>query len=502
MNMEFDKNYPWAKKFHLSLEEYEKWQKSGKSSSFPTWCLEENLLSPKTYFKWAKKEYQYAFLKEEFFKSPALSKSDFEKIKDKAKWSKEFMPVFVWNDVIFIGCVEKKDLKLDFKHRFVLTHPSSLESLWNLVQKEEKELVEEGFTLVKADVPATTFVGGKDFKTNTQLKAMSLKKDTPVIALKEETKESSPSEEENQEIKKESEEKTELPLAKLKEVTPLVALKEETEEKISSPDEEESQDVKKQSEEKTELPLAKLKEEKPLELKNKEEVLPEKKDFPLAKAELPEEEEKERKVFEEQEEFPERHVEEDEVLSPPLELKKKEESEGLKADVSLDEENNQKALSNQEEKPTEAKGSEATVYGTSTYLYDGLWKKASPLFSAYGIFEIKAGKIKFSHYFGNINTKGLQDLSIDFNKESLFKILKKGHTYHGFVIDNPINKLFFTGIGWTNYPKHATFIPLDFQDGKPSEIFIGLSLSPLMRKQWKDFEIFVFDFFQEEEKAS
>ena len=57
-------------------------------------------------------------------------------------------------------------------------------------------------------------------------------------------------------------------------------------------------------------------------------------------------------------------------------------------------------------------------------------------------------------------------------------------------------KDFFDKIGWKQYPKHITGIPVKNEKKELVKIFAGLSTSPLSRDKIKSIEKVVFDFFR------
>lgn len=153
--------------------------------------------------------------------------------------------------------------------------------------------------------------------------------------------------------------------------------------------------------------------------------------------------------------------------------------------------------------------SELTSGGESTHFsviletsYERLWKYTKQYYCSSMVFGVKDNKAYLSNWAGRVtpSTKD-EKFCIDLEAYSLFKIVQKDLTYNGFVVDSPLNKKFFNYIGWSNYPKHVTAIPIKNKENKLVKIFTGLSVDALSRQQLQEIERHVLDFFQAEDQS-
>ena len=128
--------------------------------------------------------------------------------------------------------------------------------------------------------------------------------------------------------------------------------------------------------------------------------------------------------------------------------------------------------------------------------YADLWKYTHSYYSASLILEIqKGGKATISSWNGRVDVSNEQ-LSLDLNEgPSLFKVVQKGMTYNGYVIDNPFHKKFFKQIGWSEYPKHLSAIPIKDSHKALKQIFIGLSTKSFSQGELKTIESQILKFF-------
>ena len=82
--------------------------------------------------------------------------------------------------------------------------------------------------------------------------------------------------------------------------------------------------------------------------------------------------------------------------------------------------------------------------------YESLWAQTKPFFCTSIILEIKGSEIYLSEWSGRIQNNKTNEKIADLKDHSLFKVIQRGHPYHGFVVDLPANKKFFNNIGWDN----------------------------------------------------
>ena len=136
--MDLTEKYPWMKSLKVSEEDFKKWKSSNTAESFVFWSLNNRVITQKRYFDWAVEHYQIPFLEDMYFEQYLMTKKQWDKIKDLSEWTPEIMPVAVWEDLIFIGCVQlplEEEKDFPFKRRFVLTSSMALQTTWKFVQK-------------------------------------------------------------------------------------------------------------------------------------------------------------------------------------------------------------------------------------------------------------------------------------------------------------------------------------------------------------------------------
>ena len=127
--------------------------------------------------------------------------------------------------------------------------------------------------------------------------------------------------------------------------------------------------------------------------------------------------------------------------------------------------------------------------------YEELWKYTKSFYCASMILRVKEEKVYPMSWSGKIKCQ-TDGVMVDLNDYSLFKILTKGYSYNGFVVDNPVNKKFFSEIGWSEYPKHVTAIPIKDSNNQIQNVFLGLSLKPISRGKVQQVEGNILQFFK------
>ena len=133
--------------------------------------------------------------------------------------------------------------------------------------------------------------------------------------------------------------------------------------------------------------------------------------------------------------------------------------------------------------------------------YDKLWKQTQFVFCTSMILKVKGDKVYNNVWSGRIKVEKIDGEVANLKDYSLFKIIQKGHSYHGFVVDTPANKKFFKKIGWDTYPKHITAIPIKNEKQELKKVFAGLSTSPLSREKIKNIEKIISDFFRSHSRS-
>lgn len=95
-------------------------------------ACKENLIDSQTYLNWAHRYYAIAILEDRFF-DERFDRATYEKLSGVAPWSEEFFPVFEWDGVIFVACLDPyvlRTLNLEFMIRPLLTSFENLFKGW------------------------------------------------------------------------------------------------------------------------------------------------------------------------------------------------------------------------------------------------------------------------------------------------------------------------------------------------------------------------------------
>ena len=447
------KNYPWVESLKVSEEDFKKWQITNTKESFVFWSLKNKIINPKLYFNWAMEYYQTPFLKNLFFEQYLMTKKQWEQIRDLSDWTPEMVPVAVWEDTVFIGCVElpaDQEKTLHFKYRFVLTSSAALKTTWKFTQKLSKSIDNEEATQSQVIMKTTAIKEGHSVtpeQTNTAIILKNHPKTKTLINF---------SKKKNKIIQKKASFTPDIPLEKNHPFDqPL----------IHNPSIQTS--AKKDSQSKEEkINSAALKAESSLPAITEE-----------------------RAVTSENNTFPGRspHTENNNLISFTQQAAS--DTKSAYQELSL---------------LTETTKTGVTVSKTGTlYLkveerkhFENLWKQTRSTFCASMILKVKNNKIYPSVWSGHITIKQTDKMLADLKDYSLFKIVQKGHPYHGFAVETPANKKFFSRIGWDNYPKHITAIPIKNKNHVLDQIFTGLGVKPLSRNEIKSVEKIISDFFQ------
>ena len=157
--MELVKNYPWMKPLKVSEAYFRKWKSSQSENSFVFWSLNNRVINQKCYFDWAVNYYQIPFLEDMFFEQHLMTKKQWGKVQDLSDWNIELMPVALWKDTVFIGCVKPplpEKQNFNFKHCFVLTSSVTLQTIWSFT-KELSNVIEKEREATQSRLMTQTF---------------------------------------------------------------------------------------------------------------------------------------------------------------------------------------------------------------------------------------------------------------------------------------------------------------------------------------------------------
>ena len=473
--MELEKNYPWTQKIPVLEQDFKKWQSKGTQESFTFYSLKHKLISQKLYFNWAVEHYQIPFLENLFFEHNLLKKTEWEKLEPLANWTAELLPVTIWKDTIFIGCVDlnlAKQKSFAFKHQFVLTSKTSLQTLWNLT-KELSRLIKTEKQALKISHKSTQTnidIGNDKFSNITTSKTENSSTKIPITTASVKTEDtfykskvtnvilSEQSKEHSLAKNSLNEEKTALLPA---DSDILKSLKNPTN---STPDKE-TKKPQLQTTKHTKTDLDK-------ETTNKLQTAS------YTKTTLAKQATQSQTV----------------KPQPNITLAKRDTKTG---GFSKSIENTADTKPNTEFTKTKDITAVATInYSKDNTNYQDLLKYSESIFITSLLLEVREDKIYPLVWSGRINIEQTNTELLSLKNRSLFTVLQNGHAYHGFVVQIPTNKLFLNKIGWTEYPKHLSAIPIKNKQEQLSQIFVGLRTKPLHRDKIETMENKIYQILQ------
>ncbi|MCJ8277227.1 MAG: hypothetical protein HRT44_03885 [Bdellovibrionales bacterium] len=102
------------------------------------WALKNEHISMEKYTLWAREHYQLPHIKDSFFNF-SMDASLPEKYQGLYSWSPSCYPIYEWEDVLYVACLEPVSLNEDQKACFVIASLSSMETAWNKFQTTNKE---------------------------------------------------------------------------------------------------------------------------------------------------------------------------------------------------------------------------------------------------------------------------------------------------------------------------------------------------------------------------
>ena len=467
--MELNKNYPWLHNFKIAGHAIQSWQDKKSTKSLTFWALQNKNIDQKAYFEWAIDHYQIPFLEGIFFEQNLMTKTQWNEIKDLHDWTEEILPVAVWNDTIFIGCVEPPTIEispLGFETRYVLISYPSLRIMWKFVQSLSQFIEKEVTKSIALEA------------LNQQLKSVSLEKpakkplDKPVIAFQQSAN---------------SELSVKKPLDKPVSSEPVLSLQESANSELS---------VKKPLDKPVSSePVLSLQESANSELSVKKPLnkpaisvtnLEKRVSFP---------EEDQERVADDNNTFPGRVPAEDNVLvMKDFKKRQRVSQNGSSSSNNTNTGNTKFTFFDTVDK--------TVTHFSMSYNYEELWRYTKSFYCTSLVLRVKGGEICPVSWTGRIKPLKTGDISVNLNDYSLFKVVQKGYSYNGFVVDNPVNKKFFSQIGWQEYPKHVTAIPIKDRKNKLINVFVGFSLEPISRGKIQQIEENVLKFFQTSHKIS
>ena len=435
------KNHKWASHFKVSQKDFEKWQKEQKDESFLMWSLQNKVINRKEYFSWATSTYSLPLLQGGFFECNLIAKKEWEKLSKLRKWSQELLPVWMWDNTIFVACLEPpKDHKdWGFKHRIVLATDLALRSYNKHIASFTQAVVQ---VAAQASAQATAQAKEKteiQVKEKTNIRVLDSLDDQNIAGLD-----------------------LELP----GETKPSEDRKPHEDLNVGGGDyPERSDDYNLQ-----------LKKEKDLKSSafQKEKVVPVTPYIPAAKKDN---------------------------VRPITPAVKKEESAPVTPAAKKEMNTPFQKTENEDTQFGElTNATEATsIRILKTENYEKVFQDTKKYFSSAFILKNKGDELFPIDWVGCNTQVDRNKPLVNLNNHSIFKILQKGHPYHGFVFDSENNKNFFNSIGWSDYPKHVSAISIS-KKGSLDLIFVGLSHTNQNRQAIQEIEQVVASSFDNMKK--
>ena len=124
----------WQERFHLSEADYNEWQSSAQEDSFAVYALKTNKIHNDQYMEWALHCYQLPFLMDSFFHNITIHQQLWDRVKDQAQWSETFLPLYEWDNVLFVGCLQVPKKELARNMVPLLVSPKNLRIFWHKIK--------------------------------------------------------------------------------------------------------------------------------------------------------------------------------------------------------------------------------------------------------------------------------------------------------------------------------------------------------------------------------
>ncbi len=509
------KDYAWTIDLNVSEKNLEDWNQSNNNQSFLLWSLTQKIIDRKKYFDWASNFYNIPIVQNTFFEQNLMNQSQWSKVKNLHRWNEEIAPIYIWEDTVFIACLEKpKNHKSwSFKHRFVLVTDLALRMHWKSIKDFQKSTEKE------IPIKAPTSLNNDTSLPEIEEERISFSPDESTDPERShQTRESTPfymkgitidtPSEEDDFIKKaeysqmSSTKKTNTIKSTksknfLDHITSIIKnplLKNESKQKeiILNP---------KTISEKTDSEIIKVspkpiqKEAPPKATLSSEKTNPE-----ITKTNLEITNLTPKPI---QKEAPPKVTLSSEKINPEI-TKTNLEITKITPKPIQKEAPPKVTLSSEKTNPEITKTNPEITNLTKTNFtikykenHDDFFNQVKSQFIGSLILKSRNNDLLFQNWSGRIEIKPEMETktAANLNDFSIFKIVGKGHSYHGFVVDTEVNQKFFNSIGWSQYPKHVTAIPIQDEMNKLKFVFIGISMTNLDKQSVKKIEQQVLDHF-------
>lgn len=117
------KNLSWKERFNIPSD----------SEHSVADVLRAGLINEEEYLEWAAETYELPILDATFFKSVSEARLLSEYSSD--RWTNSFFPVALWDQTLYIACLEPQDVDIDIPCHFILSSLKPMELTWEIMAK-------------------------------------------------------------------------------------------------------------------------------------------------------------------------------------------------------------------------------------------------------------------------------------------------------------------------------------------------------------------------------
>ena len=154
----------WQNKFSLSAMDFNEWKANSSQDSFAIYALKTNKIQLEQYMEWAVDCYHLPFLKDSFFQNITIHQQLWDKVKDQAQWSESFLPLYEWEGVLFVACLQAPEHKIEKNMVPLLVSPKNIQLFWNKIKT---------FSSAKSNSASVSDLSQENQKTNLHSKTTS-----------------------------------------------------------------------------------------------------------------------------------------------------------------------------------------------------------------------------------------------------------------------------------------------------------------------------------------
>lgn len=130
--------YPvWAQALNISEEKWTEWSATHPSAAdILFWGLTHEQISWCDYREWSKNHYGLCTLDDSYFQMEDTINEELKTYLELSSWSPWCQPLYAWDDVVYIACLEPQDLPATPSKSFisVICSPWQLENRWEKIK--------------------------------------------------------------------------------------------------------------------------------------------------------------------------------------------------------------------------------------------------------------------------------------------------------------------------------------------------------------------------------